>query len=68
MKCKAKLLALLISVAVNAAALATVHASMGQITQREQMALKETSNDKVPGKRPVITVAAMRHCPPAGVL
>lgn len=65
---KAKVLALLVSVAVNAAALATVHASMGQITQREQLALKGAGSDRAPGNRPVITVAATRHCPPAGVL
>jgi hypothetical protein len=68
MNFKAKLLALLISVAVNAAALATVHASMGQITEREQVALRAADQDRVPGQRPAIAVAAARQCPPAGVL
>ena len=67
MKSQARLLALLVSIAVNAAALATVHASMGQVVEREQMALRGADHGRVPGQRPAIAVAA-RHCPSAGVL
>ena len=68
MKSQARLLALLVSVVVNAVALATVHASMGDVVQREQLALKAAGNDRGPGQRPVVTVVAAHQCPAAGVL
>ena len=50
-----------LAVAVNAAALATVHTAMGQINERERLALQEPTRVVVVGHRPVDV--AIQHCP-----
>jgi hypothetical protein len=50
-----------LAVAVNAAALATVHIAMGQINERERLALQEPARVVVVGHRPVDV--AIQHCP-----
>ena len=50
-----------LAVAVNAAALATVHTAMGQINERERLALQEPARVVVVGHRPVDV--AIQHCP-----
>ena len=50
-----------LAVAVNAAALATVHKAMGQINERERLALQEPARVVVVGQRPVDV--AIQHCP-----
>lgn len=50
-----------LAVAVNVAALASVHIAMGQITEREKLALQEPSRIVVVGHRPVDV--AIQHCP-----
>ena len=50
-----------LAVAVNAAALATVHTAMGQINERERLALQEPTRVVVVGHRPVDV--AIEHCP-----
>ena len=50
-----------LAVAVNAAALAAVHSAMGQINERERLALHEPARVVVVGQRPVDV--AIQHCP-----
>jgi len=50
-----------LAVAVNAAALAAVHTAMGQINERERLALHEPARIVVVGQRPVDV--AIQHCP-----
>jgi hypothetical protein len=50
-----------LAVAVNLAALATVHTAMGQINERERLALQEPPRVVVAGQRPVDV--AIQHCP-----
>jgi hypothetical protein len=50
-----------LAVAVNAAALAAVHTAMGQINERERLALHDPSRVVVVGQRPVDV--AIQHCP-----
>jgi hypothetical protein len=50
-----------LAVAVNAAALAMVHTAMGQINERERLALQEPARVVVVGHRPMDV--AIQHCP-----
>ena len=50
-----------LAIAVNAAALATVHTAMGQFTERQKLALQEPARVVVVGRRPV--EVAIQHCP-----
>jgi hypothetical protein len=50
-----------LAVAVNVAALAIVHTAMGQINERERLALQEPARVVVVGQRPVDV--AIQHCP-----
>jgi len=55
-----------LAIAVNAAALAVVHASMGQFNDRQQLALQEPARILVVAHRPV--ELAIQHCPAPKVL
>jgi len=55
-----------LAVAVNAAALAVVHASMGQFHERQLLALQEPARVVVVGHRPV--ELAIQQCPAPKVL
>ena len=50
-----------LAIAVNVAALATLHTAMGQINERERLALQEPARVVVVGQRPVDV--AIQHCP-----
>jgi hypothetical protein len=50
-----------LAVAVNVAALATVHSAMGQFNERQKLALQEPPRIVVVGQRPV--EVAIQHCP-----
>jgi hypothetical protein len=65
---RTKFLALLTSVAVNAAALAAAHDAMTQFTKREQLALIHAGKASAPDQRTGSTVLATRGCLQSGVL
>jgi hypothetical protein len=68
MKNRTRLLALLVSVAVNACALAAAHEAMAQFTRHEQLALAGPGKAVAQVYRPANTVLAKRNCPQARVL
>lgn len=64
---KVRLLAMLVSIAVNAAALAAAHEAMTQFTKREQLALGTAGTQSGPSQSGGSAVLATRNCPPSGV-
>ena len=54
--------------ALNGAALAVVHAGMGQITDREKLALRQPARMAVIGQRSEPPILAVQNCPAPKVL
>ena len=68
MTIRMRLLALVIAVAANAAALAAADVALTQITVREQFAQQEPARIVVTGSRIGHSVLATHDCPAPGVL
>lgn len=63
-----RLLILGFALALNGAALAVVHAGMGQISDREKLALHQPARVVVTGQRSEPPILAVQNCPAPKVL